>query len=228
MVASPSATPDDPWERLARLEQIVAALANKTGHSMVVSSGGLTITNGGGITIGPGGSIQLPAGGTIDDAIGDILFSADSLTGQRLSTPFLAIPASPRWDGNDGAAFRTGGSTGDYVIQAAHCTTETTLWVGTIPQVVHPEAFYAAIVGRVTGSTSTPTYRLYLNGTAPSNLVDTHATTVYGNYGSPQQNIVPLSVYGAQSVPFSLTIQADVTSSDYFACTFKVLAMCGN
>jgi hypothetical protein len=221
MVASPQR--QDLLSRLAAAEQALTALGNKTFFSVVVGSGGITI-NGGRIKITSSGGIQLPAGGTITDATGNIIFSADNLTGQRLSTPFLAVPAAARWDGNDGAAFRTGGSVGDYVFQAQHCTAETTLWTGTIPQVVHPEVSYSAAIGRVTGSTSTPTYRLYVNGS----LVDTRTTAVYGGYGSPLRSIVPITSFGSQGVSFALTIQADITSLDYFACTFNALAMCGN
>lgn len=229
MVASPQ--PQDLPSRVTRLEDIVDVLSRKTLFSAVINGGGLTLNNGGSITvnggkivIGPGGSIQLPAGGTITDALGNILFSADALTGQRLSTPFLAVPGVAKWDGNDGAAFRTGGGTGDYVFQAAHCTAETTLWTGVIPQIVHPEVSYSAAIGRVTGSTSTPTYRLYINGS----LVDTRTTAVYAGYGSPFRSITSITSFGSTGVSFSLSVQADVTSTDYFACTFSGLAMCGN
>jgi hypothetical protein len=221
MVASPKRS--DLLSLLAEVKQVLVALGNKTFFSVVVGSGGITI-NGGRIKITSSGGIQLPAGGTITDALGNIIFSADSLTGQRMSTPFLAVPAAPMWDGNDGAAFRTGGSTGDYVIQAAHCTTETTLWTGTIPQIVHPQAFWSGVIGSVTGSTSTPTYRLYLNGS----LIDTRTTAVYGPYVSALRPISAITSFGSSAVEFHVTVQANTTSADYFAFTFKTLAMAGN
>jgi hypothetical protein len=227
MVATPGHIPgaqSDPLvARVAALEKILAAQGNKTLYSASVGAGGITI-NGGRITITSSGGIQLPAGGTITDAVGNIIFSADALSGQRLSTPFLAIPASPMWDGNDGAAFRTGGSVGDYVYQAQHCVSEVTLWQGVIPQVVHPAVRYFANVGRVTGTTSTPTYRLYVNGT----VVDTFTHAPRVSYGSPLQPITAITSFGSQGVGFALTVEADVTSSDYFAATFNTLAMCGN
>lgn len=222
MVASPQ--PQDLPARVTRLEDLLDALSRKTLCSAVVGGGGLTIDNGGKIVIGPGGSIQLPAGGTITDVLGNIIFSADTLNGQRLSTPFLAVPAAARWDGNDGATFRTGGGTGDYVFQAAHCTTETTLWTGNIPQIVHSGAAYSAVIGRVTGTTSTPTYRLYING----HLLDTRTTATYAPYASLLHSITGITSFGDQNTSFSLTVQANVTSTDYFAATFYALAMCGN
>jgi hypothetical protein len=221
MVASPQA--QDLPSRVARLEALLDAESRKTLYSAVISSGGLTI-NDGGITIGPGGSIQLPAGGTVRDAAGNIIFSADSLTGQRLSTPFLPVPMTPMWDGNDGATFRSGGSTGGYAFQAQHCTTETTLWRGFIPQVVHPGVFYNIDVGRLTGATSTPTYRLYING----HLVDTFSTTSNTFYSSPFRDITSITSFGLTNVSASVTMQANVTSADYFNCTVWGLVMCGN
>jgi hypothetical protein len=221
MVASPKR--QDQQSLIADLKQALVALGNKTFFSVIVGSGGITI-NGGRITIISRGGLQLPLGGNITDANGNIIFSADTLNGQRLSTPFLAVPAAAKWDGNDGTTFRTGGSTGDYVFQASHCTTETVLWQGTIPQVVHPGVSYSAVIGRVTGSTSTPTYRLYING----NLVDTKTTTVYGTYSAPLRNITGITSFGSGGVPFTLSVQSDTSSADYFACTFYALAMCGN
>lgn len=210
--------------RVARLEQALANLSSKTLFSASVGAGGIAINNGGKITIGPGGSIKLPAGGTITDAVGDIIFSADSLSGQRLSTPFLSVGAAAKWDGADGFTFRSGGNVGDYAFQAAHCTSETTLWVGIIPQVIHPGIFYTASVGRMTGATSIPTYRLYLNG----NLLDTHTVAAYGYYTCPFRSITSITSFGSNNFEFHLTVQADVTSTDYFACTFNGLTMCGN
>lgn len=221
MVQSPSATPNDPWERLARLEKIVEALANKTGHGMVISSGGLTINNGGGITIGPGGSIQLPAGGTIDDAVGNILFSADASTGQRMSTPYLAVPMVPKWAGG---RFQTNTGTGDYSIPASSVMTETTLWEGEIPQILHPKAIWSGVVGRIIGTTSTPTYKLYVN----SVLVDTFSVAAYTFHESAPIDITGVSVYGVQIAPVKITIQADISSADDMACTIYNVTMAGN
>lgn len=221
MVASPDATPNDPWARLAKLEHTVAALENRTFYSAVISSGGLTINNGGGITIGPGGSIQLPAGGTINDAAGNILFSADALTGQRMSTPFLAVSMVPKWAGG---RFQTNTGTGDYSIPASSVTTETTLWEGEAAQLLHPKAIWSGNVGRIVGSTSTPTYRLYVN----SVLVDTLTVASYTFHESPEVDITGASVYGVQIAPVKITIQADISSTDDLACTIYNVTMAGN
>lgn len=220
MAATPPHIPGGPRDaleaRVAALERALVAATNKTLFSANIGAGGLTI--------GAGGSINLPAGGAIKDGVGNIIFSADASTGQRLSTPFLAIPMTAMWDGNDGAAFRTGGSTGGYVFQAAHCTTETTLWRGIIPQIVHPRVCYNIDVGRLTGTTSTPTYRLYING----NLVDTFSTTAVGLYSCPFRDITGITGFGTGNVSFNVTVQANVTSTDYFDATAWELVMCGN
>lgn len=226
MVASPQ--PQDQNSRITRLEDLVDNLTRKTLFSAVVNAGGLTINGGGGITvnggkivIGPGGSIQLPAGGTITDAVGNILFSADSLTGQRLSTPFLAIPMVPKWTGG---AFQTNTGVGDYTIPASSVTTETTMWQGFIPQTLHPKVACECTIGRVTGTTSTPTYRMYVAGT----LVGTWSQTAYGFFATPNYDITGASVYGVTNAFVTLSIQADVTSADALAFTCNSVQMVGN
>lgn len=214
--------------RVARLEQALTNLTSKTLFSASIGSGGLTINNGGGITvnggkivIGPGGSIQLPAGGTITDAVGNILFSADSLTGQRLSTPFLAIPMVPKWTGG---ALQTNTGVGDYTIPASSVTAETTMWQGFIPQVLHPKIACEGTIGRVTGTTSTPTYRMYVAGT----LVGTWSQTAYAFFVTPNFDVTGASVYGGMNAFVTLTIQADVTSADALAFTCNSVQMVGN
>lgn len=214
MVASPQS--QEPEARLQRVERDMDNLKRKTLYSAVIGQGGLTIRDG--------GVINMPLGGSIRDAQGHIIFSADRSTGQRLSTPFLAVPLTAMWDGEDGAAFRTGGSTGGYAFQAQHCTTETTLWRGLIPQVVHPRVFYDIDVGRLTGTTSTPTYRLYIN----SNLVDTFSTTAVGLYSCPSRDITGITSFGSSNVPVSVTVQSNNSSTDYFDVTAWQLVMCGN
>lgn len=221
MVASPDINPKSTETRLAELEAIVAAMGRQTAYSMQISSGGLIINNGGGITIGPGGSIQLPAGGTITDAVGNILFSADSLTGQRLSTPFLAIPMIPKWTGG---ALQTNTGVADYTIPASSVTAETTMWQGFVPQVLHPKIACEATIGRVTGTTSTPTYRMYLAGT----LVGTWSQTTYGFFATPNFDITGASVYGGMNAFVTLSIQADVTSADVLAFSCNSVQMVGN
>jgi hypothetical protein len=226
MVATPA--PQDDASRLARLEALVANLIRKNLFSAVIGAGGITVNGGGGITvnggkivIGPGGSIQLPAGGTINDAVGNILFSADSLTGQRLSTPFLAIPMIPKWTGG---ALQTNTAVGDYTIPASSVTSETTLWQGFVPQVLHPKMACEATIGRVSGTTSTPTYRMYLAGT----LIGTWSQTAYAFFETPDFDITGASVYGGENAFVTLTMQADVTSADALAFTCNLVRMSGN
>lgn len=223
MVASPDINPKSTETRLAELEATVAAMGRQTAYSMQISSGGLIINNGGGITIGPGGSIQLPAGGTIRDSAGNILFSADALTGQRLSTPFLAVPMNPLWAGG---AFQSNTSVGDYSIAASVVTAETTLWAGSIPQTLHPKIQWVGTVGRITGTTSVPTYKMYVNGA----LVGTWSQTVYGGFQTPQYDItgVPGVGFGFQNVGVTVSIQANVTSTDNLAFTTTSVLMCGD
>lgn len=217
-------------DRIAALEASVKNLTNKTLFSVSVGSGGITINNGGGITvnggtivIGPGGSIQLPAGGTITDALGNIIFSADALTGQRLSTPFLSVPMIPKWAGG---TFQSNTSVGDYSIAASVVTSETVLWSGSIPQALHPKIQWLGATGRITGSTSIPTYRLYVNLVK----VGTWSQTTYGNFTTPQFDItgVPGVGFGFQNVSVTVSIQADVTSTDNLAFTTTSVLMCGD
>lgn len=226
MVASPQ--PQDQNARITRLEDLVDNLTRKTLFSAVVNAGGLTINGGGGITvnggkivIGPGGSIQLPAGGTITDAVGNILFSADSLTGQRLSTPFLAIPMVPLWAGG---VFQSNTAVGDYSVAASVVTSEVVMWTGSIPQTLHPKIQWYGNTGRITGSTSTPTYRLYVNGI----LIGTWSQTAYTSFATPQYDITAAIGYGFSNVSATVSIQADVTSADNLAFTTKSLLLCGN
>lgn len=221
MVASPDINPKSTETRLAELEAIVAAMGRQTAYSMQISSGGLIINNGGGITIGPGGSIQLPAGGTIRDSVGNILFSADALTGQRLSTPYMAVPMMPKWSGG---RFQTNTGTGDFSIPASSVMTETTLWEGEIPQILHPKAIWSGVVGRIIGTTSTPTYKLYVN----SVLVDTFSVAAYAFHESAPIDVTGVSVYGVQIAPVRITIQADISSADDMACTIYNVTMAGN
>lgn len=221
MVGSPDINPKSTETRLAELEAIVAAMGRQTAYSMQISSGGLIINNGGGITIGPGGFIQLPAGGTIRDSVGNILFSADALTGQRLSTPYMAVPMMPKWSGG---RFQTNTGTGDFSIPASSVTTETTLWEGEIPQILHPKAIWSGVVGRIIGTTSTPTYKLYVN----SVLVDTFSVAAYTFHESAPIDITGVSVYGVQIAPVKITIQADISSADDMACTIYNVTMAGN
>jgi hypothetical protein len=199
------------------------AISRKTLANTSINVGGINI-NGGRIKITSSGGIQLPAGGNITDASGNIIFSADALSGVRLSTPFLTIPWVPMWDGQDGSAFRTGGSTGGYAFQAQHCMSEMTIWRAVIPQIVHPAVFYNMDVGRLTGTTSTPTYRLYVNG----NLLDTFSTTANSFYSCPFHSITGITGFGTGNVSASVTVQSNISSADYFNATAWNLVMCGN
>lgn len=227
MVMTPQNVPSDAYNALLnRINDLSArldAVSRQTLASASIGSGGITISGGGSLTIGPGGNINMPAGGHIKDAAGNIVFSTDAATGQRLSTPFLSLPMQARWRGGP---FLTDTAAGDYSIVASAVTAETFLWTTVIPQTLHPKIQWAGVIGRITGTTSTPTYRLYINGT----LVGTWSGVGYGGFATPQYDItaVPGVGFGFSNVGVSATIQADVTSTDNLAFTTNNLIMCGN
>jgi hypothetical protein len=225
MVATPQHVPGSQYDalaaRVAALERQVSAVANKTLFSANIGAGGLSISSGGDLNMGPGGDINLSAGGHIKDGAGNILFSADGTTGQRLSTPFLQVPMTALWDGG---TFRSDTTAGDYAIAASLVTTETTLWIGTIPQVLHPAILWSGVVGNITGGSSIPTYRLYINGV----LVGTWSQSTYAPFNSPQFDITGVTTFGTQTVQATVTIQASVTSTQNLAFTSYCLNMCGS
>lgn len=220
MVASPGIGRADPTQALQQqindLKTQIVNLANKTLYSASIGAGGLTVQ--------AGGTINLPLGGTIRDANGNIIFSADQHNGQRLSTPFLAIPMWPRWcpGAAGGPGFQSSTSVGDWTMAASACTSEVTLWEGRIPQVLHPQIAAVGAFGRASGTTSVPTYRLYVVGS----LVATWSQTGYGGGSSGQANITAVTGFGSENVQVTLTMQANVSSSDQLACSAAVY-MCG-
>lgn len=224
MTANPPSIPGDPYGALLaevnRLRARIDAVDRRTLGSASVGSGGITINNGGSLTLGPGGDINLSAGGHIKDGIGDILFSADGTTGQRLSTPYLTVPMVPKWAGG---RFQTNTGIGDYSIPASSVTAETTLWEGEAAQLLHPEAIWSGVLGRITGTTSTPTYRLYVNAV----LVATNIQSSYAFYASPAIDITGVSVFGVQIASVKLTIQADISSADDLAFTVYGVVLSG-
>lgn len=218
MVSSPQS--QDLPARVARLEALLDAESRKSLFSAVISSGGLTIENGGGITLGPGGNINMSAGGKIKDGAGDIILSADALSGAGLSTPFVPIPMYPAWAQSfPGSAYPC--------IAASACTAETQIWAGIIPQAVWPLLFFEVLVGRVTGSTSNATYRFYVN----SGLINSIASPAFGFQNFAEPILAPLGVaigFGSENVGISITIQSNVTSGDFFAAGVANVAMTGN
>lgn len=97
MVQSPSATPNDPSERLARLERVVEALANKTLYSADVGAGGLTI-NGGTLDVNVGGVDKFHIGPdqtTIRDQANDIIISDDATAGWGYTQPNIQYALFP-------------------------------------------------------------------------------------------------------------------------------------
>lgn len=213
--------PSNILDRVKRVEQQIAEIRKAIGlTSATITHGDLTI-RGGSLVIQDSGSIDLPLGGTVKDALGNIIFSADQHTGQRLSTPFLAVPMTPKWKGG---VFQTDTGVGDYAIVASDVTAETTLWQGNIPQVVHPRIGWSGVIGRITGTTSTPTYRLYVNGTL---VGSPWSQTGYGGYNTPQFDITGITSFGSENVRVTLSIQADVSSTDNLACGTYSAYMCG-
>lgn len=224
MVMNPQNVPSDAYNALLNeinmLKSQVAALSRQTLQSASIGSGGILINGGGALTLGPGGNINMPAGGHIKDAAGNILFSADGTTGQRLSTPYLVVPMVPKWAGG---RFQTNTAVGDYSIPASSVTSETTLWEGEAPQILHPQAIWSGNIGRIVGTTSTPTYKLYINNV----LVGTNSTTSYTFYQMPAADITGVGGFGIQIVPVKITIQADISSADDLACTVFNVVLAG-
>ncbi|HEX3778542.1 MAG TPA: hypothetical protein VHX38_02665 [Pseudonocardiaceae bacterium] len=224
MVTTPPHIPGSQYDalqqRVARLEKALANLSNRTLAAAAIGSGGITI-DGGSITFQNGGDINLATGGHIRDGNGNIVFSADGTTGEGLSTPFLSVPMMADWNGG-GIRGGTDGL-GEYLIGASHITTETELWRGIIPQVLHPNIGMRCVIGRASGATSTPTYRLYVNGA----LVDTFSQTTFGTFDTGQLDVTAVTVFGSENVGVSLTAQVNTTSTDQIACTCVGVFMCG-
>jgi hypothetical protein len=199
--------------RIAALERQIASVGNKTLFSASIGSGGITIQDG--------GSIHLPAGGTITDGVGNIIFSADDTTGERLSTPFLSVPMVPLWDGGD---FQTGvaAAFGEYSVKASQVTTETVLWRGSVPQMLHPGVRWRGAVGRMTGTTSTPTYRLYIAG----ELVGTWTAAGLAGLTTAQFDTTDFG-FGDILLDVTVSIQATPSSADYLAFSTTNVIMCG-
>jgi hypothetical protein len=181
VVSSPDATPDDPWARLAKLEQTVAALENRTLHSANIGSGGLTINTGGGITLPPGGSIV--------DASGNTLVQADVLGG--LSRPWSSVPLRPLFD--DGTilaatANRThSGFFGAIELNQGQIATDQLVWAGTIPELLYPKFSIYGWFG-YTSNANTITATVSFNGTTVATIssgaliLPQSAASVFGPY----------------------------------------------
>lgn len=200
MVASPSATPNDPWERLARLEQVVFANGNQTFFSAAVGAGGLAINNGGGIAIN-GGTLDVTAGGvdkfhigsdqtTIRDQANDVVFSDDIVAGWGMTQPNVTYPLYPNlWamDGAGGLLFIRNTSTypgGQQVIAAGQ-------------QIINHSKLnmsYRAIT--FNGSaTTTATYSYFVQQT----IAGSGAVTIDG----PHTVTTPPSSFAFQNFPFT-------------------------
>jgi hypothetical protein len=123
MVASPSATPDDPWQRLTQLEKIVAALANKTLYSANIGAGGLTI-NGGSIDVNSSGIDKFHTGPdltVIRDQAGDIVISDDIVAGWGFTQPNLSVPLYSQLSTAPFFVFNAGLAGVDILIYQAAC-----------------------------------------------------------------------------------------------------------
>lgn len=157
------------------------------------------------------GNIQLPVGGKILDGVGNIIMSADNMTGIGLSTPWVPVPMYPSWN------LGYSSTPNQYpTIGAVVCTSETQIWQGTIPETVWPLLFFNCLIGRSSGSTSTATYRFYVNGI----LAKTFTAPAFGFVTFSVDVFDPLGLnlsFGLQQVPITVTIQSSVTSTDSFA-----------
>lgn len=166
----------------------------------------VSINNDGTTSILVNGNIQLPVGGKILDGVGNIIMSADNLTGIGLSTPFVSVPLNPLWNGLTG-------SPGAYPqIVASACASETPIWSGYIAELAWPQIRFVVITGRALGTVAVPTYRFYINGV----LVDTLTDASIRNYTN-KIFVLPLFTFGAGPLGISITIQSSVSNTDTFA-----------
>lgn len=194
---------------------------DSTGIKAYDSSGTNTvqINSDGSCSIIVNGDIELPVGGHLRDGANNIIMSADAVTGQGLSTPFIPIPIYPAWSGNwgSGATYPT--------IVASACVAETQIFTGNIPQLVWSRILWNILAGRAGGGTTTPVYRFYLNGI----LVNTLPSPAFGNYVFNNKILAPLGLalpFGS-SVSISVTVQATATATDLYACGLST-AMVGD
>lgn len=210
---------DDFLARLNRLEALVDEHGRNPNYPFsVLGSDGTRYFS---VSPGPSGkpviTARMGVGGKIYDGSGNIIFSSDTTTGQRLSTPFFAVPWVPRWDGGHYQMWNEATltqSVGLYTIKAAAVTAETMLWDTYIPQVLHPKVRVLINGGRISGSTSIATYRMYFNG----NLIKTMVQATSALIDTGDVDITSYVPFGTEGVNMSLTIQVNVTSTDYMMC----------
>lgn len=223
MAATPGSVPNSNdnalLKRLVALEKRLDAIANKTLSSASITSGGLTI-DGGSITLKGSGDINMPAGGHIRDGQGNIIFSADAGSGERLSTPFLPIPLYPEFGNRTtGLGFMT-------CLASDIGTTEKQIWEGVIPQVVAPLVMWKFLGGDASSNLVTVTYRLYVN----SNLVDSfsaNSTFVHQTSEFDGLDITEITTFGTTNVPITITAQCSVSNADQVFCQLLSAAQCG-
>lgn len=224
MVATPPHVPGSQYDaliaRVAKLERDLASVANKTLFSANIGAGGLTINSGGDLNMGTGGDINLSAGGHIKDGVGNILFSADGITGQRLSTPFLSVPMYQEFQN------RTTGNGFTTCLASDIGTAEKSLWEGSIPLVVAPLIMWKFLGGDATSSTVTATYRLYVNGS----LIDSFAANSVTIHSTSQANaldITEVTDFGTGNVSVIVTAQCSVSNADQILCQMLGVSQCG-
>lgn len=216
--------------RINYLENLIREIARNPNYpfSVVGPTGTRYFSVSPGVSGTPVTKIRMGIGGKIYDGAGNIIFSADQASGQRLSTPFLTVPLSPQWDGGIFQAYNAGAVTqslGRYTIVANSVLAETTMWEGMIPQVLHPKMKWSGVVGRATGTTSTPTYKLYVGGV----IVKTWSLTAPTNYDSGDIDITGVAGvgFGFEQVGVKLTISCTPTSNDHIYCHSYGVVMLG-
>jgi hypothetical protein len=222
MVASPN--PLDPLERLTRLEQIVAALANKTLDSATIGSGGITV-NGGSITISGSGGIVLPPGGSIIDNSGHTLVQADVLGG--ISRPWSCVPLRPLFDDGGGGRV-TNGFYGAIELRQAQIVTDQLVWEGTIPEMLYPKFSIYGWFGYTTNP-NTITVTIQFNGV-------TVATISSGALILPQTAPSVSGPYDVHTYLGQQAIQVNVFAhstqlqgpADLLACDFAQMVLRGS
>lgn len=221
---------DDLPARINYLESLIREIARNPNYPFSIV--GPTGTRYFSVSPGAGGTpvtnIRMGTGGKIYDGAGNIIFSADQASGQRLSTPFLQVMLAPQWDGGIFQQYNGGAVTqaiGRATVVANSVLAETTMWEGVIPQVLHPKVRWTGVVGRSTGTTSVPTYKLYIGAT----VVKTWSLTAPTNYDSGDIDITGVAGvgFGAERVGTRLTIQCTPTSNDHIYCHSYGLMMLG-
>lgn len=227
--------PSNLLDRMVKLERGLEAVRKLAGlTSAIISRGGLTLLNDSFIKmisslgfqilyIGPGSvagkqiieirrhngslvfatTVHMPNGEqfwALTDRGGRILISDDADSGVGLASPWFSVPLYPYFS-------MAASSTWPYMnLPVASVTSETVLWSGRIPQMLHGFVGIDGVWGQASGSNSS-TYKLKLNG------------TTVGTWSPPALEVAAKGPFnanafiGQQWVGVDLTVQASGTGN---------------